>query len=170
VGEHVGWFMDFVLDDNNNGERLISNLLLRNKRLVFSTLLPSESTCADAGSSWLMVLDATDGGRLETLVEKDGELVAKEESAFDVNNDGKLNDADYIHSASEGGIAVTGRLNDDIEFGAGILFSQPDDNSQLTASPLETAITNTSSGELEKTELNIGGENLGRQTWLQLLH
>jgi len=64
-----GWFMDLVSPPNLNpeGERVISQALLREGRLIFVTLSPSQTDCAWAGSSWLMELNALDGSRLSLI-------------------------------------------------------------------------------------------------------
>jgi type IV pilus assembly protein PilY1 len=79
-GGDMGWFMDLIdlgatpLD--NEGERQVTEPILRpDGRIVFTTLIPSGTTCVFGGSGFLMELDATDGGRLS-------------DAPFDFDNDG----------------------------------------------------------------------------------
>lgn len=70
-----GWFMDLVSPpvtsgDPNivKGERVISAPLLRDGRIIFTTLIPTPDPCGWGGDSWLMELDAVNGKRLDTPV------------------------------------------------------------------------------------------------------
>ena len=70
-----GWYMDFLNPNNspatNDGERIISTSLLRDGRVLFSTLTPSPPTTVDAdictvntnSTSFIMILDALTGSR-----------------------------------------------------------------------------------------------------------
>ncbi|WP_188396437.1 pilus assembly protein [Oxalicibacterium flavum] len=74
-----GWYMDL----STQGERVIYNPVVRNGRLIFTTIVPSENVCTSGGGSWLMELDAVTGGALDS-------------SPLDVNRDGVINDADRL--------------------------------------------------------------------------
>ncbi len=60
----LGWYLDFIMGSDNKGEKQASDILLNNKTLIFSTLLPQppENTCEFGGSSWIYILNAADGG------------------------------------------------------------------------------------------------------------
>ena len=61
---HVGWFVDLPAA----GERLVSDPILRHRRLVFTSFVPS------LGGGWLSELHAPSGGRLPfTLLDLDGD-------------------------------------------------------------------------------------------------
>lgn len=90
----MGWYMDLrqpdPADPNNHttnltwqGERVVSAPLLRENRLVFTTLIPSGDPCEFGGTGWLMEISALDGKRLSI-------------SPFDLNNDGLFNTLDYV--------------------------------------------------------------------------
>jgi len=57
-----GWYLDLVNTEggntNNFGERQVSDSLVRNGRIIFTTLIPSEDPCSFGGEGWLMELDA----------------------------------------------------------------------------------------------------------------
>ncbi len=85
-----GWYMDLTLGTSNQGERVITNAILRNDRLIFTTLLPSTDICAYGGSSYLMELSAKSGSRLDR-------------PPFDVNGDGKVDSSDKVTYNVPGG-------------------------------------------------------------------
>jgi hypothetical protein len=80
-------------------------------------------------------------------------------SGFDVDGNGQLTIADPV---------VAGRLQTDLEFGPGLIVDAPDIDNPFIPE-LGHAITNTSGGNLESTDINLGKEILGRQTWQQLI-
>ena len=63
-----GWYLDLVSPGESGsiakGERVVSAPLLRDGRIIFSTLIPTEDPCGGGGDSWLMELDAVNGNRL----------------------------------------------------------------------------------------------------------
>lgn len=73
-----GWFVDLPTP----GERQVSRPVLRNGRIIFTTLIPSADTCSYGGTSWLMEVEAITGARLK-------------ETPFDLNGDGKFNSLDW---------------------------------------------------------------------------
>ena len=74
--------MDFP-DSANTGERAVFRPLLLASRLIFTTLKPSDDACAGGGTSFLMIVDPTTGGRVNAAV-------------LNLNNDKVLNDSDKI--------------------------------------------------------------------------
>lgn len=80
-----GWFFDLP----TTGERQVSTPILRNGRIIFTTLIPSGDACSAGGTSWLMEMDALSGGRLSF-------------SPFDLNEDGEFNVQDFITVTIDG--------------------------------------------------------------------
>jgi type IV pilus assembly protein PilY1 len=85
---HKGWKLDLMPQQiqgaentGNFGERQVSNPVLRDGRIIFTTLLPSQSPCEFGGSSFVMQLDYINGGQLGF-------------PAFDLNADGSFDDSD----------------------------------------------------------------------------
>lgn len=118
-GTHVGWKLDLMptnvngsANTSNFGERQVSNAIVRNGRVIFTTLVPSSVECEFGGTSFLMELDFRSGGALEF-------------PAFDLNNDGEYDgdDGDASGRASDVGIMPTvSILSDgaqDVAFGSG---------------------------------------------------
>ncbi len=116
---HLGWKIDLrpvnvegVANANNFGERQVSNAIVRNGRVIFTTLTPSQAECDFGGSSYLMQLDFRTGGGLGV-------------PAFDLNKDGRYDGTDTNASgrASNVGIMPTVSLlsngAQDVVFGSG---------------------------------------------------
>ena len=78
-----------VTTPDNQGERAVSNLVLRDGRVTVTTLIPSDDPCKFGGSGWIMVIDAADGSQLDF-------------SALDSNDDNKFNTDDMIDINGDG--------------------------------------------------------------------
>lgn len=74
-----GWYLNLP----TSGERVAVDLLIRNGRVLVTSLLPNVDVCSAGGSSWLMELDFATGGQLSS-------------SVFDTNRDGVVNANDSI--------------------------------------------------------------------------
>jgi type IV pilus assembly protein PilY1 len=79
---HMGWYMDFPNSDTT-GERNVFRPLLMSGRLLYTTLVPSTSTCLFGGTSFLMIVDPATGGRIDGAV-------------LDVDANGQLNSQDQV--------------------------------------------------------------------------
>jgi type IV pilus assembly protein PilY1 len=88
IAGHGGWYWDLPLD----GERVISDVLLRDGRLIVIPFTPDSDRCSDGGSSFLMELNSFTGGTSGGAI-------------FDINNDGKIDSGDLvnIHMDGDGG-------------------------------------------------------------------
>lgn len=90
-----GWYLDLIVKGaaSNQGERVITEPVLRGGSVLFTTLIPATAICEFGGTGWLMVLDNSNGGKLD-------------QSPVDTNNDGKFDKNDTIVSGlkSENGI------------------------------------------------------------------
>jgi type IV pilus assembly protein PilY1 len=116
---HLGWELQLIPDKienvanvSNFGERQVSNAIVRNGRVLFTTLIPSTVECEFGGTSFLMTLDFRDGSALEF-------------PAFDLNGDGEYDGDDTSASgrASDVGIMPTVSVladgAQDVAFGSG---------------------------------------------------
>jgi type IV pilus assembly protein PilY1 len=88
-----GWYIDLPA----TRERIISTPTLLDERVVFNTFVPDPSSCESTGESWTFLLDALTGGRLDSPV-------------FDLNNDGKFDNADKITGVSPSARRVNGTV------------------------------------------------------------
>ncbi len=145
TSSNLGWYLDF--DHNADGERMVSNSILRNNRIIFSTLIPSSDPCDFGGTGWLMDLDAQTGARLTY-------------SPFDVDKDGTFTTGDNVSYSGSGSKAtVSGRKSTvGIIPAAGIIATMTK----------EYKYTPGTSGAIEKIDENIGPDQEGRQSWRQL--
>lgn len=72
-----GWYLSFP----TTGERNVTNPVLQNGNIIFSTIIPSTSACSYGGSSWLYVLNYLNGFQNNS-------------ATYDTNGDGKINSSD----------------------------------------------------------------------------
>ena len=64
-GTQRGWYLDLVSPANGyEGERSISDPILRAGEIIFTTAIPNSDPCAYGGRSWLMDMDSLSGGQL----------------------------------------------------------------------------------------------------------
>ena len=148
-----GWYLDLVWKGTYGGpgpvgERVVSRAIVRDDRVIFSTLIPSADPCAAGGTSFIMELGMYYGGRLGY-------------SVFDINKDSAVNDQDKVIFNINGvptSLPVSG-----IDPRVGIIktpaaIELPDD---------EVKVVSGSSGQLG-TVGEASSINLGRQSWEQL--
>ncbi len=69
LSTHLGWYMDLYNTEagntNNFGEKQVTNSLLILGHIIFTTTIPSTDPCLYGGDSWVMILDANSGSRLQ---------------------------------------------------------------------------------------------------------
>lgn len=152
-----GWYLDMFYDANTDGvhdhpgERMVSDPLVRNGRVIFATLIPETDPCSFGGSSFLMEMDGQTGSRLTI-------------SPFDNNGDGVIDENDWIHIDTDGDgvkdtwIPVSGKKS-----GVGIIKTP----GVISMGNQELKYTSGSSGDIEVT-VESSGDNLGRQSWIQI--
>ncbi|MBK8535769.1 MAG: pilus assembly protein PilC [Candidatus Competibacteraceae bacterium] len=153
-----GWYLDLVWKGTYGGpgpvgERVVSRAIVRDDRVIFSTLIPSADPCAAGGTSFIMELGMYYGGRLDY-------------SVFDINKDKVLNDQDKITVTINGVptlVPVSG-----IDPGVGIIktpaaieLPSPGDVGEVKV------VSGSKSGQLS-TVGEASSVNLGRQSWEQL--
>jgi type IV pilus assembly protein PilY1 len=140
-----GWYFDLP----TSGERQVSDSVLRNQRIIFTTAIPDTRKCSFGGTSWLMEFNALTGSRLET-------------SPFDTNNDHKINEADKISVTISGQnqtVAVSG-----VQSTEGILPTP----TILSSGATETKYDSGSAGGIFTTTEDPGPWARGRLAWRQL--
>lgn len=88
-----GWYLDLVSPGPlKYGERVVADATISDERVIFVTLIPSSHPCDAGGSSWLMELNAFEGGSLGYTV-------------FDINRN-KTHDDNDRTSVTETGVEV----------------------------------------------------------------
>lgn len=141
-----GWYMDLVSPANGNqGERQITNPILRNNRIIFTTLIPDSDVCGYGGTGWLMELDAYSGARLTY-------------SPFDLDGDGKFNNNDQIGSGANA-MYVSG-----VKSKVGVIPSP----SIISAGSVEYKYMPGSNGQIGQATENPGASAIGRQSWREV--
>ncbi|ROU00649.1 hypothetical protein EB809_07635 [Marinobacter sp. R17] len=83
-----GWYFDLP----EEGERVISDVLLRGQYVLFNTITPTESVCQSGGTSWIMV------------VKFDG--TTPDKAVLDVDNDGDVDGDDAIVAGVRNGALI----------------------------------------------------------------
>jgi type IV pilus assembly protein PilY1 len=73
---HLGWYVNLP----ESGEKQVTDSLLREGRIIFTTLSPGADACDPGGTGWLMELNTKNGGRLD--------------ETLDLNGDGAFNSTD----------------------------------------------------------------------------
>jgi type IV pilus assembly protein PilY1 len=84
---HLGWYIDLLNtqggNTDNEGEKMVSDPIVRINNLLVTTLIPSQDACDFGGESWTLEPDLATGGGLD-------------ESRYDVNADGAFSLGDYV--------------------------------------------------------------------------
>ncbi len=142
-----GWYLDLVSPVNGfEGEMQVTDPVLRNGRVIFTTLIPNADVCEYGGTSWLMELSALSGGRLDS-------------TPFDLNGDGLFNEDDYVVLPDGTKVPVSGIQTDvGITPKPAVLAG---DNAEFKFLPGTT-------GDLQVIRENPGAGDLRRQSWRQL--
>ncbi|MEY2853753.1 MAG: hypothetical protein RL030_885, partial [Pseudomonadota bacterium] len=139
-----GWYMDLP----TSGERQVADPVLRNGRVVFTTVIPSSDPCTNGGRSWLMDLDALSGSRLRY-------------TPFDLDGNNQFNEQDYVTVTIAGvdvDVPASGISND-------YLMSRP---AFVSGENSEYAFTTDTGGNINTNRVNPGPAGVGRQSWRQL--
>ncbi len=87
IGANRGWYIDLISPGNVfRGEMQVTDSVLRDERVVFTTLLPNTDPCGYGGDSYIMIMDALTGGQLS--------------NTFDLDNDGNFTNDDKYDDGS----------------------------------------------------------------------
>jgi len=152
-----GWYIDLVSPvAGYQNEKSVSNPIVRNGHVIFTTVIPETNPCSGGGRSWIMELNVLDGARLE-------------EAPFDINNDGKFDDNDLIPVTDASGNTIyvpPSALGS--EDGMGILQSPGVVDGDRSAGPVQYKYSPGSSGSIQRITENPGAGTVGRQSWRQI--
>jgi type IV pilus assembly protein PilY1 len=86
VPNDVGWYLDLAV---YTGERVISDVILRDGILIVIGFIPEQSRCGAGGESVFMELNAFTGGQLAGV-------------QFDIHDDGSVGEDDYVEIEVDG--------------------------------------------------------------------
>ncbi|NEX17165.1 MAG: hypothetical protein C1943_11165 [Halochromatium sp.] len=177
-----GWYTDLP----DAGERVTTNPLLHNGRLIFTTLIPPDQTASPAdagdpctaaatngGSGWLMELSATCGTPIDSAL-----------PPWDINGDNTIDDSDLIALGDLDGdgvddlpIAPTGRESTvGIPTPPAIIALGPPNNGggngggpECVGGQCEVKVISGSSSNIESMlESFSQGSDRGRKAWYQV--
>jgi type IV pilus assembly protein PilY1 len=81
---NVGWYLNL----DGSGERVVSDVLVRDGTLIAISYVPSGSMCGTGGTSWAWAFNACAGARLT-------------QPLFDINGDGVIDDQDMVNVGTE---------------------------------------------------------------------
>jgi len=156
---HLGWYLDLVnlaegSNTDNYGEKQVTNPILRNGKIIFTTLLPSDNPCDYGGTGWLMELDAFDGGLLPF-------------SPFDLTGDDQFDQNDFVDAGDLDGDGDSDKVpSSGLKSKVGIL-SRPSilEDSNPTR---ELKYASGSTGNIENVTEHRGENATGRMSWRQI--
>lgn len=138
----------FYLDLPEPGERQVSDPVLRNGRVVFTTLIPTAQPCEFGGKGFVMVLDVEGGTRPESPF-------------FDLNRDKKFDHNDTV--------AVAGGT------GGGTTLPPSGLEGGITGTPtiqaagrVDVLFESDGGAGLRQTDVDPGPGAVGRQAWRQI--
>jgi type IV pilus assembly protein PilY1 len=156
----TGWYMDLLKPGTPSaiyqGEKQVTNPIVRNGHVIFTTVIPETNPCSGGGRSWIMELNVLNGQRLE-------------EAPFDINNDGKFDDRDLIPILDGSGntiyVAPSALASED---GMGILQAPGVVDGDRPSGPVQYKYSPGSSGSIQRITENPGAGTVGRQSWRQI--
>jgi type IV pilus assembly protein PilY1 len=136
-----GWYMDLQVS-TFQGEMQVTDSLIRNGRVVFTTLIPNTAACGWGGTSWLMEINLFTGARALT-------------TPFDLNNNGLFDDTTNVNGTDT---PVSG-----VQTTVGIT-PKP---APLSGEKCDYLIFPGTSGGTETRCRDPGPRGSGRQSWRQ---
>ena len=149
--------MDLVSPvEGYKNEKQVSTPIVRNGNVIFTTVIPETNPCSGGGRSWIMELSVLSGKRLDV-------------APFDINGDGKFDDADLIPVTDANGDTVyippSALASED---GMGILQSPGVVDGERPSGPVQYKYSPGSSGSIQRITENPGAGTTGRQSWRQI--
>lgn len=154
---HKGWQLDLAFSGSNRGERVIADGILRNDRIIFTTMQPAQEACSYGGQSWFMELAASSGASLM-------------EAVIDINNDGVFDskDRDLTNwtTANLSAVCAGGQCPAPSGVFVQGIVSLP---TIIGGDGVEYKLMSKSDGGIERIVENPGTGTLGRQTWRELI-
>jgi type IV pilus assembly protein PilY1 len=155
IANNRGWYIDLISPNNTfRGEMQVSNSVVRNQRVIFSTLLPNPDPCGYGGTSYLMDMDVYTGARSDF-------------TPFDLDKDHQRTNADKVVIQVDDvdvAVAVTGLQSIVGISGTAAVIT---DSSGTLEHQYQTGTGNDGTNVAEQGKFAPPGA-LGRQSWRQL--
>ena len=147
--QRFGWFFDLDSASATTGERVVTNAVVLNNTVFFTTYVPNTTICGAGGTSWFMFVNAHDGGFPIKPV-------------ISINNDQLVNADDLVILEGDTAKAPSGLK---IE---GTLGSPSLDLGGLEDGDTGTALINTEAG-IKNLATDLGDTSRGnRISWREL--
>ncbi|MCP3673845.1 MAG: hypothetical protein GY829_05170 [Gammaproteobacteria bacterium] len=144
---HLGWYMDLIntygSNTDNYGERQITNSVLSEYKITFTTMSPVVDGCAISGTGWTMDLSPIDGGPLE-------------KTPYDVDGNGSFNATDFLEDLATSGYK---KLTGGIPAGS---------SRNIDSNGKEFDYTTGSNGDIGIKSINLEATPNQRASWRQL--
>lgn len=152
TGEYMGWKIDLP----ETRERIVTNPVIQDDKIIFISITPNDEPCSPGGTSWFMVLDLDNGGRTD-------------ESVIDVNQDGVIGNGDKtLAKTVVSGVRKNSLiLNSDVSVMDDVSVSGSSNGQKCSSAATSRVITSDSKGDLGGTTLSRP-QNAFRQGWRQL--
>ncbi|WP_417499033.1 pilus assembly protein [Methylophaga sp.] len=153
-----GWYVDLVSASSgeNSGERQVSEAIIRDEKVIFTSLVPSEDACDFGGSSWLMELDYYTGLPLNY-------------QPLDINGDGVI-DANDLYVDTDGDGEPDTEVPVVAAKGYDSIISPPKISRRVPGSGSTEVkfMSDAETGELILEEESSSEDAIGRRSWIQL--
>ncbi|WP_207061725.1 pilus assembly protein [Motiliproteus sp. SC1-56] len=155
-----GWKLELKSYEDSDSsqvfqERVVSEAVVRNGRVIFSTLIPNGKPYD--GTGWMMEVDVFSGARLDDV-------------PFDLNDDDQFNDKDRVKVKGSGEIEAGGSGNLMAVSGMKSTVGLISTPNVVSASNKEYKHLSGSSGDIQTVVESTDGATFskGRQSWQQL--
>jgi type IV pilus assembly protein PilY1 len=160
LGANSGWYIDLVSSAlGYQAEKQVSNPIVRNGNIVFTTLIPDTDPCNFGGGGWIMELNMLDGSRLEV-------------TPFDLNNDGQFTNGDNLVTITLSDGSTVQVPASGIGSTEGILNAPGVIEGEIgplgEGRPVQFKYLPGSSGGIQRITENPGVGGTGRQSWRQV--
>jgi type IV pilus assembly protein PilY1 len=159
LGANSGWYIDLVSPAGYQAEKQVTNPIVRNGNVVFTTLIPDADPCNFGGNSWLMELSLLDGSRL------------RNSTPFDINRDGQFTPDDYVPVLLPDGTTVSMPISG-VGSTEGILSPPGVVDGEMgpigQGRPVQYKYLPGTSGNIMRVTENPGANGTGRQSWRQI--
>lgn len=142
-----GWYLDLVspAPTGYQGERVVTNPIVRDDRVIFNTLIPANDPCGYGGTSWTMVLDLLSGSRLP-------------EAQYDTDGNGEIDENDDKEASG-----IT-----DGEGDGGILGGPASVRCLDETCQSDNVMAPSTNGTMDEQALRSLSGSRGRQSWRQI--
>lgn len=145
---HAGYYLDL-----NPGERVISDVVIRNGNLLAVGFAPSQDPCGPGGSSFFMELNSFTGG-------------AEGGSLFDISGDRLIDDRDLIRVDFDGDGVSEDLAPSGIEFMGNLQMPSILQINGNPKNPLEKKFMSSTTGRIER--LTEKSPKLGVTYWIEV--